>query len=192
VAPPSMPVETIPDPFVERSGMADAATTIVSSTSSAPTISLSSSPASDRGKGAIDDREAGPSGQPEVLVLERIALFPDEEESIVVVPVGRNPFGWGGPRLTWLDVDTPDGEPAFALDDQEEQEMCQDFYVLGRARGMSILYGDTFLCVGRVLMASIFLLGAYGEVRSKVHFPLPRARRLGRAATLEGLAFSVK
>lgn len=70
----------------------------------------------------------------------------------------------------WLDCNSPDGETAFALDDQEEQEMWQDFQILGRVRGTSILYGDTFLCVGRVLMASTFILGAYGEVRGQVHF----------------------
>jgi hypothetical protein len=57
----------------------------------------------------------------------------------------------------WLDCNSPDGEPAFALDDQEEQEMWQDFQILGRVRGTSILYDDTFLCVGRVLMSSTFL-----------------------------------
>jgi hypothetical protein len=37
-------------------------------------------------------------------------------------------------------------------------------------KGTSILYGNTFLCVGRVLMASTFILGAYGEVCGQVHF----------------------
>jgi hypothetical protein len=81
--------------------MADAASVVVLPTSSALVISLPGSPASDQGKGVADDRVVGPSGWPEVLVLERIALFPDEEESTAIVPIGRNPFGWGVPRLTW-------------------------------------------------------------------------------------------
>jgi hypothetical protein len=54
-------------------------------------------------------------------------LFPDDEVSIVVIPVERNPFGWGDPHLTWLDVDSPHNEPMFVLDDEEEQEMWEEF-----------------------------------------------------------------
>jgi hypothetical protein len=56
------------------------------------------------------DREAGPSGRPEVLVLEHTTLFLDEEERTVIVPVGRNPLGWAGALLTWQDVDSLDNE----------------------------------------------------------------------------------
>jgi hypothetical protein len=101
VAPSAVLAEAIPDPSTEGLRMADATSMVASPTSSAPVISLPGSLASDRGKGVADDRVVGPSGLPEVSVLERTALFPNEEESTAIVPVGRNPFGWGGPRLTW-------------------------------------------------------------------------------------------
>lgn len=53
-------------------------------------------------------------------------LFLDEE-STIVVPIGRNPFVWGGPCLTLQDYASSDGMSAFALDDQEEMEMWQNF-----------------------------------------------------------------
>jgi hypothetical protein len=70
--------------------------------------------------------------------------------------------------------------------------MWQDFQILGRGRGRIFLNGNTFLCLGHVLMASIFLLGAYGKIRGQVCVSLPRARRLGFPAVLEGPACSSK
>lgn len=79
--------------------MGDGALAEVSSMPSAAAISLPGSSASDRGKEVANAHEAIPSGQVEVPILERTVLFPDEEENNAVVPVGRNPFRWGGPRL---------------------------------------------------------------------------------------------
>jgi hypothetical protein len=84
---------------MEGPGHADAASAVVSLTLVTPAISISSSPASNLGKEVADDRHAGPSDQPKVPILEHTMLFPNKE-STIVVPVGRNPFAWGGPQLT--------------------------------------------------------------------------------------------
>jgi hypothetical protein len=56
--------------------------------------------------------------------MERTTLFLDNEVSSGIVRVGRDPFEWGGPHLSWLDKD---GEPMFVLNDGEEQEMWSEF-----------------------------------------------------------------
>lgn len=61
---------------------------------------------------------------PQVLVMERTTLFPDNEVSNGIVRIGRDPFEWGGPCLSWLDED---GEPMFVLNDTEELEMWSEF-----------------------------------------------------------------
>jgi hypothetical protein len=70
--------------------------------------------------------------------------------------------------------------------------MWQDFQLLDWGRGRIFLNGNTFLCLGRVLMASIFLSRAYGEICGQVCVPLPRVRRLGFAAVLKGPVCSGK
>lgn len=111
-----MPTEAIPSPSMEGPGQADVASTVVSLTLSTPVISLPGSSASDWGRETTGGREASPSERPKVPNLDHTMLFPDEE-STAVVPVGRNPFGWGGPRIMWQDCASPNGEPTFALDD---------------------------------------------------------------------------
>lgn len=152
--------------------MVDAASTTVSPTPSEIVISLLDSPTSNRGKGVADANETGPLRRPKVLVLERIALFPDDEVSSGIVRVGRDPFEWGGPCLSWLDED---GEPMFILNDMEEQEMWAEFQHMALVRGSSILYGNIFLFIGLVLMVSTFFLGSHGKVYGQVLIPSPRA-----------------
>jgi hypothetical protein len=132
-----------------------------------------------------DADEAGPSRQPEVPVMECTALFPDDEVSNGIVRVGRDPFEWGDPFLLWLDEYS---EPMFILDDMEEQGMWAEFQHMARVRGSSIFYGDIFLFVGRVLMVSTSFSRSHGEIHGQVHIPSSRARCLGCAAVLEGLA----
>lgn len=39
----------------------------------------------------------------------------------VLEQAGPDPFGWGGPRLTWGSRTDPEATPNFVLDDIEEQ-----------------------------------------------------------------------
>lgn len=123
-APPAMRVEAILDPSVEGPRVDDEASTVAAPTPLEILISLLDSSASDRGKGEADVDEVHPSRWPEVPVLERITLFPNNEASSGIIRVGRDPFEWGGPCLSWLDEDN---EPMFVLNDREEQEMWSEF-----------------------------------------------------------------
>jgi hypothetical protein len=184
-APPAMRVEAIPDPSVEGPRVDDEASMAAAPTPLEILISLLDSSASDRGKGEADVDEVGPSRWLEVPVLERIMLFPNNEVSSGIVRVGRDPFEWGGPRLSWLDKDN---EPMFVLNDREEHEMWSEFQIMVWVRGSSILYGDVFLFIGRVLMVSTFFSVSHGQVHGQVRLPSPRVRHLGHAAAPEGLA----
>jgi hypothetical protein len=70
--------------------------------------------------------------------------------------------------------------------------MWQDFQLLDRVRGRNFLNDNTFLYLRCVLMTSIFLSGAYGEIRDQVYVPPPRAWCLVFVVTLEELACSVQ
>jgi hypothetical protein len=43
------------------------------------------------------------------------------EGPIALVQVGRDPYQWGGPRLTWSDKNQQGAVPVFVLDDIKEQ-----------------------------------------------------------------------
>ncbi|CAD6265970.1 unnamed protein product [Miscanthus lutarioriparius] len=43
------------------------------------------------------------------------------EGPVALVRVGRDPYQWGSPRLTWSDRNQPGTPPVFVLDDAEEQ-----------------------------------------------------------------------
>jgi hypothetical protein len=88
-----------------------------------------------------DADEAGPSRRPEVPVMGRIALFPDDEVRSGVVHVGRDPFECGGPHISWLEKD---GEPMYVLNNKEEQEMWSKFQLMARVRRSSILRHTPF------------------------------------------------
>jgi hypothetical protein len=92
----------------------------------ASAISISGSLASDRGRKVAGDRDVDPLDQTEVPILDHTMLFLNEE-STAIIPVRRDPFAWGWPRLTWQDCSSPDGKLAFAINDLEEMEMWQDF-----------------------------------------------------------------
>lgn len=89
---------------------------MVSTTLVALVISISDSLASDRVKEVVGDGEAGPSERHEVPVMELTALYPDDGSS-TVVPIGRNPYTWGGQWLTWQDFAALGDEPMFAIND---------------------------------------------------------------------------
>jgi hypothetical protein len=67
----------------------------------------------------------------------------------------------------WLDEDS---EPMFILDDGEEQEMWAEFQHMARVRGSSILYGNIFLFVGRVLMCPLPSQGLMAKSVAKFIF----------------------
>jgi hypothetical protein len=64
---------------------------------------LLSSPATDRGPGAADADEAGPSRRPEVPVLEQTVFFSGDDASSGAIRIRMDPLEWGGPSLLLLD-----------------------------------------------------------------------------------------
>jgi hypothetical protein len=104
-----MPAEATPHTSTKGLGYAEVTSAMVSPTLVAPVISISDSSASDWGKEVVGDGEAGPSERPEVPVVERNAFYPDEGSS-TVVPIGRDPYAWGGKWLTWQDFAAPGDE----------------------------------------------------------------------------------
>jgi hypothetical protein len=78
--------------------------------------------------------EEAASREPDVAKVEVVLVSSDEssdmaevaqpsrtEAPAALVWVGRDPYQWGGPRLTWSDRNQPVAPPVFVLDDAEEQ-----------------------------------------------------------------------
>lgn len=88
------------------------------------------------------------------------------EGPAALVRVGRDPYQWGGPRLTWSDRNQPGTPPVFVLDDAEEQG-----YVLGLAAaryvgsgGYSSFWFSPSFCVLEVALYAGVIRAEPGEV----------------------------
>jgi hypothetical protein len=91
-------------------GYAEVTLVLVSPTLVAPIISISDYSTSNWGKEVVGDGECGHSERPEVPIMESTTLYPNEGSN-VVVPIGRNPYKWGGSWLTWQDCAAPRASP---------------------------------------------------------------------------------
>jgi hypothetical protein len=59
------------------------------------------------------------SGEPSDMA--KVAQPSCVEGPMTLMRVGRNPYPWNGPCLTWSDRNQPGAPPIFVLDDIEEQ-----------------------------------------------------------------------
>jgi hypothetical protein len=59
------------------------------------------------------------SGEPSDMT--KVAQPSHVEGPMTLVRVGRDPYQWGGPRLTWSDRNQQGALPVFVLDDIKEQ-----------------------------------------------------------------------
>jgi hypothetical protein len=84
--------------------------------------------------GGGSQAEEAASREPNVIGVEVVSVSSGEpsnlaevaqpsrvEGSMALMQVGRDPYQWGGLRLTWSDQNLPEAPPVFMLDDVEEQ-----------------------------------------------------------------------